>query len=122
MAAAITPRPPRYPATIYGRSGKRLNQGEIVLGFHHQLRGRSGERRAPGPDDYKSQGIPYFGEAQDRAIEVVLPTGDTTQLVVRCWYGAYVVLHQNCEIDQCDPEDSRLKIAPIVFEAQWPEG
>lgn len=122
MAAATSPRPSRYPTTIYTKPGKKIFQGDIVFGFHHQLRGRSAERRAPGPDDYISPGIPYFGEAQDRLIEVVLPDGGTTQLVVRLWFGPFVVLHQNCEIEQCDPEDSRLKIAPIVFEKLWPDG
>lgn len=122
MAAATSPRPARYPTEIYLPPIKRLLQGDIVLGFHHQLRSPGGERIAPGPEDYKSAGIPYFGEAQDFEINAVLPNGSSKKLIVRLWHGAFLVLHQNCEVEQCDEQDSRLRVAPIVFASRWPDG
>jgi hypothetical protein len=42
--------------------------------------------------------------------------------VVRVWFGPVIVVHQNCEIDYADEQDSRIQVAPIVSEAQWPNG
>jgi hypothetical protein len=33
-----------------------------------------------------------------------------------------MVLHQNCEIEYSDDQDSRIQVAPIVSEPQWPNG
>jgi hypothetical protein len=33
-----------------------------------------------------------------------------------------MVVHQNCEIEYADAQDSRVQVAPIVSEAQWPNG
>jgi hypothetical protein len=124
MSAATSPRPARYPNTVYLRPPKKgLVQGDIIVGFHHQLRLPGEERKSPGPEDYKSKGIPYFGEHQDRDIKAVLPDGSSTRtLTVRLWNGMFIVLHQNCEITQGDEQDSRIRVAPIVFEEAWPEG
>jgi hypothetical protein len=32
-----------------------------------------------------------------------------------------LILHQSCEIDFADLEDSRLTMAPIVASAEWPD-
>jgi hypothetical protein len=42
--------------------------------------------------------------------------------IVRVWFGPVVVVHQNCEIDYADAQDSRIQVAPIVSEVQWPSG
>jgi len=33
-----------------------------------------------------------------------------------------MVIHQNCEIEYADNEDSRLLVAPLVAREQWPNG
>lgn len=42
--------------------------------------------------------------------------------VLRVWFGPVMVVHQNCEIEYAAEQDSRIQVAPIVSEAQWPNG
>jgi hypothetical protein len=48
--------------------------------------------------------------------------GEPVSRVLRVWFGPVMVVHQNCEIEYADAQDSRVQVAPIVSEAQWPTG
>jgi hypothetical protein len=68
--------------------------------------------------------MPFFGEPVDYEIEVSRPGSGERQerRVVRIWQGLVLVLHQNCELDYANQDDSRLVVAPLATSAQWPEG
>jgi hypothetical protein len=111
-----------YPPQVYRRpSRQRMAQGDIAIAEFHQLRARSSERLGPGAQDSASPRLPYFGDPADYKIEVVLPTGRKEIRHLRVWSGWVMVLHQACELEFGDPEDSRIIIAPITSSALWPE-
>lgn len=103
-------------------SRRHLRQGDIALCEFHQLRARSGEPRGPGPAEVANEDLPYFGDAQTFEVPVALPGGNTVVRQLRLWVGTAMVIHQNCEIDYADSEDSRLLVAPIVSREQWRTG
>lgn len=103
-------------------SRKNIRQGDIALCEFHQLRARSGEPRGPGPADAANEDLPYLGEAQTFDVPIALPDGTTIARQLRLWVGMAMVIHQNCEIDYADAEDSRILVAPIVTRHQWPSG
>jgi hypothetical protein len=47
---------------------------------------------------------------------------ESVSRILRVWFGPVMVVHQNCEIEYADAQDSRVQVAPIVSEAQWPNG
>lgn len=116
--------PPHYPTSIYALTTKALSQGDIGVGFFHQLRSSSGSeaKQGPGDEELQSEELPYFGPWRDYDIPAELPNGQTFPLKLRLWSGSFMVLHQNCEIEWCDPNDTRLTVAPIVRRNQWPSG
>jgi hypothetical protein len=65
--------------------------------------------------------LPFFGEATDFEIEVPLPGGRQEVRYVRVWTGYVMVLHQACELEFADENDSRLVIAPLTSTELWPE-
>lgn len=103
-------------------SRKNLRQGDIAVCEFHQLRARSGDPRGPGPPELANEDLPYFGQEQTFEVPVVLPNGETLVRQLRLWLGTVMVIHQNCEIEYADREDSRLLVAPIVTREQWPSG
>jgi hypothetical protein len=103
-------------------SRKNIRQGDVALCEFHQLRARSGEPRGPGPPDVANEDLPYLGEQQTFEVPVALPDGTTIVRQLRLWLGMVMVIHQNCEIEYADAEDSRLLVAPIVTRHQWPTG
>jgi hypothetical protein len=111
-----------YPTALFRRPATRnVSQGDIAIAEFHQLRARSGDRLAPGSADYASERLPFLGQFSDHRVEV--PVGDQVEeRVLRVWTGYVMVLHQACEIDFADNNDSRLLIAPLVSESMWPEG
>jgi hypothetical protein len=116
--------PPHYPASVYVEKTKTLEQGDIGFGFFHQLKTASGSetKQGPGDEELQSEDMPYFGPWRDYDLETQLPDGRDYRLKVRLWRAPFMVLHHNCEIAWCDPDDTRLIIAPIVFRTQWPDG
>lgn len=108
---------------IFRRASRRaLKQGDIAFGEFHQLRARSADRAGPGPKDLVAPNLPALGSATDYELTVTRPNGGTETRVLRIWQGYVIVLHQNCELDFGNREDSRLIIAPLVSEPNWPEG
>lgn len=107
----------------YRRHSRRnIRQGDIAFCEFHQLRARSGEPRGPGPADVANEDLPYFGEAQTFDVQVALPGGGSISRQLRLWAGTVMVIHQNCELEYADSEDSRILVAPIVTPQQWPAG
>ncbi len=107
----------------YRRPSRRsIRQGDIALCEFHQLRSRSGEPRGPGPAEVANEDLPYFGDPQAFNVSVTLPDGRTATRQLRLWVGAVMVIHQNCEIEYADSEDSRLLVAPLVSREKWPNG
>lgn len=105
----------------YRRHSRRnIRQGDIAVCEFHQLRARSGEPRGPGPAEVANEDLPYLGEEQTFEVPVALPGGTTIVRQLRLWVGTAMVIHQNCEIEYADGEDSRLLVAPIVTREQWP--
>jgi hypothetical protein len=119
-----TSLPAHYPASVYAPKAKTLAQGDICVGFFQQLRSAGGSeaKRGPGDEELQSDALPYFGPWRDYDIPAEMPDGRSFPLKLRLWQGPFMVLHQNCEIVWCDPTDTRLTIAPIVFRSQWPDG
>lgn len=132
MSTTATQLPPDYPSLFYEPCRKKIWQGDIALCEFHQLRARSGELLGPGPDSLANEDLPYFGPWQDFDLQIPLPSapneeGKTavTRIVerkLRVWTGPAIVLHQNCELDYADENDSRLSVAPIVSRLRWPNG
>ena len=107
----------------YARPVRKLRQGDIALCEFHQLRARSGELRGPGPAETANEDLPYFGEPQIFEVPVSVPGQDRpTVRELRLWFGYVMVLHQSCELDYADAQDSRLIVAPIVSIGLWPNG
>jgi hypothetical protein len=113
----------KYPVTLYRRHSKKsLRQGDIALAEFHQLRSLSGsEPKGPGPRERATKLLPFLGDFDDYAINVTSADGKSHKRVLRLWQGFVLALHQNCELEFGDPEDSRLTVAPIVSREQWPE-
>lgn len=111
-----------YPANTYRRpSGRRLAQGDIAFAEFSQLRARSSDRPGPGAADRASPQLPFFGEPIDFEIDVPLPNGREETRVLRIWSGYVLVLHQACELEFADDNDSRLVVAPLASPELWPE-
>jgi hypothetical protein len=113
---------PAYPPSPYRRpSKKKLRQGDIAYGEFCQLRAATGDRRGPGDQHVAAADLPFLGEPVD--FEVTVQVGERSERrIVRLWQGFVMVLHQNCEIDFGNEEDSRVLIAPVVSQDLWPEG
>jgi hypothetical protein len=132
LSATATQLPPDYPSLLYEPCRKKIWQGDIALCEFHQLRARSSELSGPGPDNLANEDLPYFGPWQDFEIHVPLPGPSDeeaqtlgTRVVerrLRVWTGPAIVLHQNCELDYADANDSRISVAPIVSRPRWPNG
>lgn len=104
-----------YPRTVYSSATKgELRQGDLCYGYFHQLRARK-DRPGPGSKEGRSFKLPYLGLFEDFPIEA-----GEAKLVLRLWAGWVMILDQTCEIVQEDPDDSRVIVAPIVFESTWP--
>lgn len=104
-------------------SRKNVRQGDIALCEFHQLRSRSGEPPGPGPDSLANEDLPYFGSFRDYELKVTRPESDAdVQRVLRVWTGFGMVMHQNCELEYADPQDSRVLVAALVSNAMWPQG
>lgn len=111
-----------YPRDRYRKFSKnKLRQGDIAVAEFHQLRARSGDRAGPGTPDLSAPDLPFLGPPLDYSISVPTPGGGTEDRVLRVWQGFVLVLHQNCEIEFGNDEDSRVLISPISSESQWPE-
>ena len=116
-------RPSRYPLKIYERpSNTKLRQGDIAICEFHQMRNRSGDLRGPAHADDQNERLPFLGTWRDAEVDVPWPGGTTRKRVIRIWIGPVMVLHQSCEIQNADQEDSRIIVAPIVSKAKWPTG
>lgn len=111
-----------YPSEPYRRpSGRRITQGDIAIAEFFQMRARSSDRPGPGPAELASPQLPYFGEPVDFEIDVSLPRGRTETRHLRVWTGYVLVLHQACELQFADDNDSRLLVAPVTSTELWPE-
>jgi hypothetical protein len=95
-----------------GRPGP-LRQGDLGIAYSHQLRARS-DKPAPGPPEVVSAKVPFLGPHTDHEIKA----GDLN-LTVRLWPSWVMVLDQTCELLRRDDNDSRLWVAPVVFEPMW---
>ena len=89
---------------------------------YHQLRARSGEPPGPGAAAISNEDLPYLGEYQNFELSLTAPAGGTITRQLRVWFGFVMVIHQGCEIDYADENDSRLLVAPVVSRANWSNG
>ena len=104
-------------------SRKKLRQGDIALCEFHQLRSASGEPRGPGEADLANEVLPYLGPYRDYPLEVThFGSEKAVRRALRVWTGYGLVVHQNCELDYADENDSRVQIAPIVTKPTWEVG
>jgi hypothetical protein len=112
-----------YPAPPYRRCAKGgIRQGDVALAEVVQLRARSGDRLGPGLESIADVDLPYLGEFEDHELALIGDNDREDLRVVRVWRLPVMVLHQNCEIEYANPEDSRLEVAAIVSRARWPDG
>jgi hypothetical protein len=109
---------------MYQQPLNKIRQGDIALCEFHQLRGRGGDAPGPGKPELATEDLPYLGAFHDYDIDVPLlsPAEGTVTRRLRVWLGYGMVVHQNCEIEYADVNDSRLLVAPIVSRSNWPEG
>lgn len=91
-----------------------LRQGDLFVGYHHQLRASAGDLAGPASADLATAKLPFLADYDD--VDVALPGADLT---LRVWRGWVMVVEQSCEISQRDPNDSRMLVAPVVFRAHW---
>ena len=104
---------PWLPGKPWSGKTKQLRQGDLLLGYHHQLRTEQ-DADGPGPASDASRKVPLLGEYEDRTIEL-----SGARLTVRVWHGWIMVLEQSCEIEHKHTHDSRLLVAPIAFREHW---
>lgn len=97
-----------------GAAKGELRQGDLLVGYQHQLRARAGDLPGPASSTLATAKLPFLSDYHD--VEITLPGAD---MVLRVWRGWVMVVEQSCEIAQKDPNDSRLLIAPVVFRAHW---
>jgi hypothetical protein len=67
--------------------------------------------------------LPFLGSPTD--YEIDLPDGwdsRSTTRVIRVWQSPVMIVGQNCEIEYASEQDSRLLVAPLASQPQWPEG
>lgn len=108
---------------MYHATRKRLRQGDIALCEFHQLRARSGELPSPGGNTVANEDLPDFGPSQSFEIPIATPgQPNPTVRQLRVWIGYVMVIHQSCELDYADPNDSRVCVAPLVSAEQWTSG
>ncbi|MDQ3691528.1 MAG: hypothetical protein M3406_16155 [Chloroflexota bacterium] len=107
-------------------SSRSVRQGDIAIAEVVQLRGRSGDRPLPGRrDDRRADSagqVPSLGEPREFDLEYEGVADRLERRVLRLWSSPVMVLHQNCEIDFASEDDSRLIVAPVLAQAEWPEG
>jgi hypothetical protein len=106
------------PGKPWSGKSKQLRQGDLLVGYHHQLRTPEDEQGAAAGAATSATSItemPGLGEHQDRELDL-----SGTRLILRVWHGWMMVLEQSCEIEHKDAHDSRLLVAPIVFRNDWP--
>ena len=108
---------------MYETTKSRLRQGDIALCEFHQLRARSGEPVGPGGAATPNEDLPDLGASQTFEIPVEIP-GQTkpTLRQLRIWIGYVMVVHQSCELEYADPNDSRISVAPLVTVDRWTSG
>jgi hypothetical protein len=106
------------PGRPWSGKAKQLRQGDLLVGYYHQLRtpdDEQGGAAGPGASATASAKLPILGEHQDREIDL-----GGTRLILRVWHGWMMVLEQSCEIEHKHARDSRLLVAPIAFRNDWP--
>jgi hypothetical protein len=104
-------------------SKKAIRQGDIALCEFHQLRSAGGEPPGPGPDALANEDLPYLGPYRDYPLTVTRPeSGAKVDRVLRVWTGFGMIIHQNCELEYADQNDSRVLVAPIVSKSMWSLG
>lgn len=108
-----------YPQQIWSPARPELRQGDLAVTFCHQLRAAKNDPEGPGPADAATEKIPYFGDYQDIPVTYG-QAPDNRNLVLRVWPCWAMVLFQSCELDHQEEDDSRVLVAPIVFEPKWP--
>jgi hypothetical protein len=101
------------PATPWSGAANQLRQGDLLVGYYHQLRA-TGDEEGPAPASETSPKLPVLLDYQDRQVEL-----SGAQLTVRVWHGWMTVVEQSCEIAQKAGEDSRMLVAPVVFRSKW---
>jgi hypothetical protein len=105
------------PNRPWSGKSKQLRQGDLLVGYYHQLRTPDDEQgpatRATASATSTTK-LPVLGDHQDREIDL-----GGTRLILRVWHGWVMVLEQSCEIEHKDADDSRLLVAPIVFRHEW---
>jgi hypothetical protein len=108
---------PWLPGRPWSGKAKQLRQGDLLVGYYHQLRtpdDEQGPATGGATSATASAKLPVLGEHQDREVDL-----GGTRLIVRVWYGWMMVLEQSCEIEHKHPRDSRLLVAPIAFRHEW---
>ena len=104
-------------------SNKSIRQGDIALCEFHQLRSSGGEPPGPGSDTLVNADLPYLGAFRDYPLTVSRPeSSSSVERILRVWTGFGIVMHQNCELDFADSNDSRVLVAPLVSRSTWPQG
>jgi hypothetical protein len=108
---------------MYETTKKKLRQGDIAVCEFHQLRARSGELPSPGGKTVPNEDLPDFGPSQSFEIPIATPGRDEPTIrQLRVWVGYAIVVHQSCELDYADPDDSRVTVAPLVSAERWTSG
>lgn len=97
---------------------KRIRQGDISLAEFVQLRAAT-DLKGPG-EQIADEQLPSFGSPKPFEVSFTGADGTLRKRVLFLWESLVVVLHQNCEIDFASPNDSRLVVAPVVLEENWP--
>jgi len=97
-----------------GAAKGKLRQGDLLVGYHHQLRARAGDAEGPASPELATAKLPFLADYDD--VDVTLSGADLT---LRVWRGWVMVVEQSCEIAQKDAGDSRMLVAPVVFRVHW---
>jgi hypothetical protein len=104
---------------FYRRAGKKLRQGDIALAEFVELRSPH-DVSGPGPAAVSDDSLPYLGGYNDFELDLSADESKHEYRILRVWKGPVIVLHQACELDWASSNDSRLIVAPIVLESDWP--